>query len=490
MMKNMLIDEPVQAPRLQLKKKWFNPLYFILNEIIKDDTIRNVLIYGSKSAAKTITVSQILAKEAFVKKSNTIAFRKESTLIQTTLKKSFNLAIETLRLKNGFDRFLFQYRCINGSEIVLKGLDDPEKAKGIESFKYVYLDELNHFEQEEYEQFNLSLRGIPGQKIFGSWNPVSETSWIKTELLDNYTFTATDRFGKLVDPNSFVKISEDGKIILIKTTYKDNFWITGSPDGNYGYRDENLIQAYETLKDRNPNSYRVNVLGEWGKALTGGEYAHKFDKLTHVKKVPFLEDARLPIHLSLDFNVNPYMTGLCAQLILNAPDGRQKLRIFKEYCLPSPRNTTADICSALVTDYGHKMRGLFYYGDPNGRTRQTVTKEYANNFDALAKHLRKYLNTNSDRVITRYPDLLNSRDFLNNILSGYYGIDLEIDENCVNLIADLEFGKEGPNGGMLKEKAVNKTTGISYEKYGHTTDALRYMIVAIFEKLYDSINKI
>jgi len=479
----MLISEPKQ-PALKLKRKWFNPLYFILNEIVKDPTIRTVFVYGGKSSSKTVSISQILSKEAFVKGDNTIAFRKESSTIQTTLKKSFNLAIKSMRLKAAFETLLFMYRCIKGSEIVLKGLDSEEKAKGIESYKYVYLDELNHFEKEEYEQFNLSLRGIPGQKLFASWNPVSETSWIKTDVLDNYTFTDTDAFGSLPAPDSSIKISDNGKIILIKTTYPDNYWIVGSPCGTYGYRDENLIEEYESLKARNFNSYRVNVKGEWGKVQTGSEYAHKFDKLKHVKKVSY--DPSLPIHLTLDFNAIPYMTGLCAQLDLNAPDGRKKLRFFREYCLPPPRNTTEDICSALESEFGHRMRGLFFYGDPSGRNRQTVSKQYRDNFDVIAKKLHKYLNNYSDRVLRSHPDLLKSRDFLNDLLAGTYGIDVEIDESCVKLIEDLEYAKQDANGGVLKTMVKDKDTKESYQKYGHTSDAFRYLVVPLFENIYES----
>ena len=471
-----------KEPLVKLKREWFNPLYFILLQIIKDPSIRVVLVYGGKGSAKTVSISQILTRESFIKEASSIAFRKESTLIQTTLKKSFNLAIKSMRLRAGFEPLQFMYRCLNGSEIVLKGLDDEEKAKGIESYKYLYLDELNKFEHSEFSQFNLSLRGIPGQKLFGSWNPVSETSWIKTDYLDTYEFTDTDTYGSLPDPESFIKISEDGKIILIKTTYHDNFWIAGSPDGTYGYRDENLIAEYESLKDRNPNSYRVNVLGEWGKVQTGNEYAHKFDSVKHVKPVGF--NPNLPVHITFDFNVVPYMTALCAQLDLDSKDGRKKLRFFREYCLAAPRNTTEDICSAFSSEYGHRLKGLFYYGDPSGRSRQTLTKEYRDHFDAISKKLRKFLNNHSDRVLTAHPDLLKSRDFLNDILNGTYGIDIEIDPSCIKLIEDLEYAKQNSNGGVLKQNVKDKVTGESYQKHGHCSDALRYMLCYIFNDLY------
>lgn len=72
--------------------------------------------------------------------------------------------------------------------------------------------------------------------------------------------------------------------------------------------------------------------------------------------------------------------------------------------------------------------------------------------------LRRYLHNKSDRVLIKHPALLKSRDFLNNLLAGTYGIDIEINPSCSNLITDFEFGKEDANGGI--EKKMVKDPGI------------------------------
>lgn len=249
--------------KITFSKQWFNPLYFILNDIIKDNNIRTVLVYGGKSSSKTVSIAQLQAKELCCHDISSIAFRKESTTIGTTLKKSFDLARSNMFLGQIMDRFDKFYRNNeSGSEIQLKGIDDEEKAKGIESYKYVYLDELNHFSFNEYNQFQMSLRGIDGQKIFASWNPVDENSWIKKKLIDTKIWKDTAYI--LPSETSFVKISDDGTTILIKTTYLDNYWINGSPCGTYGYKDNNLIKVYNDLKLIDENQYNINVLGEWG----------------------------------------------------------------------------------------------------------------------------------------------------------------------------------------------------------------------------------
>ena len=129
--------------KVTFDKKWFNPLYFIINDLAKDPTIRTILIYGGKSSAKTVSICQFLAKELVVKKASSIAFRKESTSIPTTLKKSFNLAFDGMYLYPVVTKQDRRY-VHEKSELVLKGIDDEEKAKGVESYKYLFLDELNH----------------------------------------------------------------------------------------------------------------------------------------------------------------------------------------------------------------------------------------------------------------------------------------------------------------------------------------------------------
>ena len=461
-------------------KKWYNPLYFILNEIIKDNSIRTVLVYGGKSSAKTVSICQIIAKDCYVKGSNSIAFRKESTIIPTTLKKSFNLAIDKQFLYPAIEKQDRRYLCDSypgwKSEIVLKGLDDEEKAKGIESYKYVYLDELNHFLKAEYDQFNISLRGIEGQKIFASWNPVDENSWVKKELIDSFEFVDSDKW-KLPSENSFVKISTCGKCVLIKTTYLDNYWIAGSPDGSYGYVDENLIAEYKELEFKNPMSYRVNVLGEWGKVVFGGEFWKDFEVDKHVRNLVY--NPELPIHLSWDENVDPYLTCEVWQIINN--HAYQIDEIF----LPDPRNRRHHVCNEFKKRYPvHVVKGLFIYGDRTSKKEDTAKEKGENFFTDILKYLIEYHPTL--RLQSSNPSVKQSGDFINEIYRNPHdiGIEITISNKCNLSIYDYQHVLENSEGGILKSKKTDKRTGKTFEEFGHATDAKRYIITKAFEKEY------
>lgn len=327
-----------------------------------------------------------------------------------------------------------------------------------------------------------------GSKI-RSYNPLMIfTSPAKVDWLNSW-FGLTDYYEEIAkhifSKTEYFKLETEDTCVVISSTYhnEDNLPVSFISDKLKQYKNrQNIIDML--------------IFGS-PIAKSGGEFIPKFQRLVHVKKVAFIPD--LPVHLSLDFNVAPYMTGICGQFVpkgtkIELPDGtiidatfRAKLRLFKAYCLPSPNNTTEGICKALKKDFP-RMTGLYYYGDPSGRNRQTVSTEYRDNFAVVEKVLAAYLRNTSDRVPTGHPSVLDSRDFLNDLFAANkYDLDIEIDESLKELIHDLEYAKEDKNGKMLKPTVKDKETGQTYEKYGHNLDALRYLVVKLLDYWYDKI---
>ena len=159
---------------LRLRKTWFNPLYFHLRKYVDDHKIRRIMVYGGKSSAKTFTIAQLFNILSYTQKCSCIAYRKEQTTIKISLKPAFVKAIESTYMNAAYDIQDFTIKGNNSKNIVFKGIDSEGKIKGIEGFKYMLLDELDHYTEEEFMQANLSLRGMENQKIFATWNPVDE----------------------------------------------------------------------------------------------------------------------------------------------------------------------------------------------------------------------------------------------------------------------------------------------------------------------------
>jgi PBSX family phage terminase large subunit len=468
---------------IRFDKKYFNPLYFIINDFLKDDNIRTVLVYGGKSSSKTLSICQILAKESAVKGASSIAFRKESTTIKTTLKESFKLAINTMYLDPAFEKLDFVFRStINLSTIILKGLDDEEKAKGVESFKYVYLDELNHFEEGEYSQFQLSLRGIKGQKIFAAWNPVDENSWVKVNLVDKYEWLDIEY--KLPCEHSFVRKSSCGKVVLIKTTYEDNYWIAGSPNGTYGYRDENLINEYNHLKNTNYNRYRINVLGEWGKVTYGGEFLKCWKSEQHVGTYSY--NPKLAIYLYFDENVNPYFP--CG--FFQVGEDQKSPRMIHCIAAKNPNNKINWMCREItrkLTEWGHKER-LYIGGDATSQKEDVKLEEGDDMFRLIIKELKQF--NPQRRTNSSNPSVRVSADFFNSILEGNVeGLSFGVDASCRVAISDYENTKEDKNGKIDKTTVKDPITKVSYQPWGHIIDLTRYFLVDTFRAEYEKYQR-
>lgn len=246
---------------------------------------------------------------------------------------------------------------------------------------------------------------------------------------------------------------------------------------------KNLPDGYiETMMaDLTDDRINLNVHGSpFGKS--GNEYYSAFKKSEHVKPCSNIEG--FPIHLAFDFNANPYMTGLVAQIVQKG-NSKTKLRFTKQYPLKSPYNTVNAVCDHFDNDWRHLCQyGFYYYGDATGKNSLPIA-EYKNYFSVVESKLRHLIGPKSRRLLKQNPrhkslnyGTMGRRDFINKCLKGGFGFDIEIDPSCTELIQDLEFVKEDANGAKKKDKV--KVDGITFEKYGHFSDAFDSLICYVW----------
>ena len=224
-------------------------------------------------------------------------------------------------------------------------------------------------------------------------------------------------------------------------------------------------------------------------ARTGDSFYRNFSNNDHVFEVIF--NPELPVHLTFDFNSKPYMTLLSAQIELNDVLNEFQIRIYKEYCLSSPYNSTEAVCDRFLGEHSNYNPSIIFYGDASGDYRQAGSGDHTQ-FDTVRDSLSNYINTSSDRVPRKNKNVLNRRDFVDKILERkkqieyngkIYTVVLIIDPQCEELIADMQWVKEGLDG-KFKELEKDKETGMKFEKYGHTSDALEYLIVELLDEYY------
>ena len=170
---------------LPLMPQKLSPNGFYLWQYTLEPSVRYIVLYGGSSSGKSFSVAQIFSALAIFEGQNQLVMRKVGASIEKTIYADFRAAVDTLNLPEGL-RPRFKQNCIifgNGAKIDFSGLDDPEKIKGISNYKRVFLDELSEYDESDFKQIRLRLRGQEGQQIVAAFNPISEEHWIKKKCI-------------------------------------------------------------------------------------------------------------------------------------------------------------------------------------------------------------------------------------------------------------------------------------------------------------------
>tara|TARA_R100001244_G_scaffold131342_1_gene104465 strand:- start:414 stop:1880 length:1467 start_codon:yes stop_codon:yes gene_type:complete len=259
--------------------------------------------------------------------------------------------------------------------------------------------------------------------------------------------------------------------------------------------DPQYIEQLENLKKINPVKYQRFVMGDWEiQDNVDGAFYKDFDFDKCVEDVFYDED--LPLHISLDFNLNPYMTLLVFQL--DFQEGRKKINQIDEFCLPHPKNTTADVCKAFARKYVDHVAGVFIYGDPAGKTEGTATEKGHNNYTVIKKELKKF--RPKERVDKAAPYVAMRGEFINTIFRnqpdkgdevtlGYKGLEIHIDVDCKKSVLDFANVLEDESGGKLKKNTTDKKTKVATRELTHTSDAFDYFMCRVLRNEYKEHQK-
>lgn len=486
---------------MKINFKKLNPVGFYLLKFLQDLTIRFIILFGGSSSGKSYSVAQIILIFTLWEGSNTLVMRKVGASIRDSIYQDFKTAADQLGITNLF-RFSDGVKTItclsNGARIVFKGLDDSEKIKGLSSFKRVVLDEESEFEEEDYKQIRKRLRGMVGQQIITTFNPIKETHWIKTQIFDKEKWhdipKTVEIAGRELPPQltdvKSIRMNEPKSIlnprtkeieehpsdtVVIQTTYLNNFWVVGSPDGTYGFYDEQCVADFERDRLNDPDYYNVYALGEWGVIRTGSEFFSSFNRGVHTGVCEY--DPTLPVHISVDSNVLPYIS--CTYWQISLDGGKKHIRQIGETCADSPNNTVRK-AAKLVAKRLHEMGvdKVILHGDASTRAANNIDDEKRSFHDLFIDTMQKEGIEVIDKVSNKNPSVPMSGEFINAIFDAVLpGLQITIDENCKVSTEDYMSVQKDVNGGILKTKVKNKITMQTYEEHGHISDTFRYVVV-------------
>lgn len=272
----------------------------------------------------------------------------------------------------------------------------------------------------------------------------------------------------ILNPSKYYYKESGNKAVLIYSTY----WNHGNLPANYISKRLDELSENEQLK----------FIYGYPFSKTGGEYYDTFNRLEHIKQVEY--QPFTAVHLTYDFNLKPYMTLLACNIEENVNE--LNFNIYKEYCLKKPLNSTEAVTNAFADDHLGKLADIFYYGDAMGTRGIEGFGNNVTRFDDVREVLENFLTDDSDRTTRVNPGVLKRRKLINKIFSGKFFIgprkvNIYIHPDCIELIRDLQYLKLG-NNGKHKEYVKDEETGEKYEKLGHTSDALEYLICWILSE--------
>lgn len=441
-----------------IQKVHFNDAFLPFFETQK----RYAILYGGSGSSKSVSTAQKVIMRCLNETDNGFrhkiaVFRKFRTSIKRTVFDNLKGVCNSFGISDyvTYNETNFSIKFWNGAEIFCGGLDDPEKVKSIVSTS-IWVEEATEIEEADFEQLDLRLRGISPyyKQIILSYNPVDETHWIKRKFFDQFNEELT---------------------FIMHSTYLDNHFI-----------DEQYKKVLEERFKYDENQYRIYVKGEWGRIKTGSEYYFNFKHEKHVSEnVKYIDG--LPLHISFDFNVNPYISAIIAQIIRRVkPDGSSVyfVHVIDEFALKNPYNTTERLCEHIIDKYKDVLPkyGCRIYGDASGRNRGT--RGSVTDYDIIEHLFKRYMPNDGMLVPKSNPMIKKRRNFINKVFFEGFNIKFQIAANCKYLINDITVAIEEQDGSKKKIMAKDSLSHVVYEKSGHHADCNDYFLCAAFEKYY------
>ncbi len=272
----------------------------------------------------------------------------------------------------------------------------------------------------------------------------------------------------------------------VKELFYDR-WLNGSLPHDWYYlpaliRDNPYMSAeyLESLKSLTKYQYSVMVEGDWNITLkTGGEIYKSFELEKHVGSCKY--NPKLPLHISFDENINPYLPVLIGQVTDNG--NGNEVRIIDEITARHPGNSVESVCKLFSERYADHKAGLFIYGDSTSQKRSTLLETGHNFFTMIQGYLQPF--RPNMRILKSNPSVAMRVSWLNAVLEKEVGeIKILIDEKCKSTINDFVLTKEAPDGTKNKEMVTDSKTKIRYQANGHLTDAFEYFMVSAFANQY------
>lgn len=202
----------------------------------------------------------------------------------------------------------------NGSKIIFKGMDKPQKLKSINGVSIIWLEECSEVKYEGYKELLGRLRHMDmSNHIICSTNPVSETNWTYKHFFkddENKKLTLDD------------KTLYENRIVKCNNTYYHH----SVCDDNY-FLPKSYIDELEKMKEYDIDLYRVARKGQFG--VNGTKVLPQFKEMAHTDLIDKVSSFSNRFHrVGMDFG---FVTSYNAIIKIAIDDANKDLYIYDEY---------------------------------------------------------------------------------------------------------------------------------------------------------------
>lgn len=384
-------------------------------DFIQDWNYKFYFLVGGYGSSKSYHVATKLLLKLASEKRLALVVRE----VYDTIRDSCFSLFEEVALRIGiYDHLKFKTSPMqvifpNGSKIIFKGLDNPQKLKSINGVSIVWLEECSECKYEAYKELLGRLRHMQmSNHIICSTNPVGT---------DNWTYS------------HFFKNEENNKIVLDdEILYKNRIVKTNNTYYHHSTCEDNafLPQSYidelEQMKIYDYDLYRVARLGHYG--VNGEKVLPQFKVLEHDKVMDFANKCPSRyIKTGMDFG---FVTSYNAVIQMAIDDKNKDLYIFNEYY---SKGKTDDEIAKEIEEFKNfiiiadnaEPKSIAYFNRLGYKMK--ACKKFAGSRLANTKKIKRFKNIYcSDKckhTIKELKNLTYKKDRRGNIVEDEFNID-------------------------------------------------------------------
>lgn len=205
----------------------------------------------------------------------------------------------------------------NGSRIIFKGMDKPQKLKSINGVSIVWLEEASEIKYAGYKEILGRLRHPTlSLHIFLSLNPVDKSNWVY------------EHFFIREDPSSGDEeiIMDDERLYRYRTLVKNGVYYHHSTCDDNFYLPKSYLEELEDMRNYDPDLYRIARLGHFG--INGIRVLPQFEVAKSLEEFKQQMSAATIFYNGMDFG---FETSYNALIRVAIDDKAKILYIYDEY---------------------------------------------------------------------------------------------------------------------------------------------------------------